>query len=132
MIRVLIADDESEVRATLKALLSLESEIAVVAEVGRGDDVASAAARADADVVLLDIEMPGGGGMRALADLQKELPDCRAILLVTLAKPGLVAAAISAGAAGVIFKEAPPSEMAMTIQRVAEGGPVVDPNEAPT
>jgi two-component system response regulator DesR len=132
VIRVLIADDHSEVRSTIRALLSLEPQIEVVAEAARGDEVLAAAARNKADVVLLDFEMPGGGGMRALSDLQKESSPSRAILLVTLAKPGLVAAALSAGAAGIIFKEAPPSEMARTIQRVARGEQVVDPRLAPT
>ncbi|MFI5085863.1 MAG: response regulator, partial [Actinomycetales bacterium] len=59
MIRLVIADDQALVRGALAALLGLESDIEVVAEVGRGDEVAGAVARTNADVAMLDVEMPG-------------------------------------------------------------------------
>ena len=74
MIRVLLADDQSLVRGALAALLSLEPDIEVVAEVGRGDEVVAAARRTAPEVALLDVEMPGLDGIAAAAALRAELP----------------------------------------------------------
>jgi len=65
MIRVLLAEDQAMVRGALAALLSRETDIEVVAEVARGDTVVEAALASRPDVALLDIEMPGGGGLEA-------------------------------------------------------------------
>ena len=65
MIRVLIAEDQTLVRGALRALLELEDDLEVVAEVGRGDEVVAAAREHRPDVALLDIEMPGGDGIEA-------------------------------------------------------------------
>ena len=75
-IRVLLADDQALVRGALAALLALESDLEVVAEVGRGDEVVRGPARAGADVCLLDIEMPGLDGIAAAAAVRDELPGC--------------------------------------------------------
>ncbi|MGO1265829.1 MAG: response regulator transcription factor, partial [Microbacterium gubbeenense] len=73
MIRILLADDQALVRGALAALLQLEPDIDVVAEVGRGDEVVAAARAADVDVCLLDIEMPGVDGIEAARLLTAEL-----------------------------------------------------------
>src|SRR5262249_21958445 len=75
-IRLLLADDQSLVRGALAALLDLEPDLEVVAEVGRGDEVVEAARRAAADVALLDVEMPGLDGVTAAAALQAAVPSC--------------------------------------------------------
>ena len=80
MIRVLVAEDQSMVRGALRALLELEEDIAVVAEVGRGDEVLAAAREHTPDVALLDIEMPGADGLEAAQQLAAELPGVRAVL----------------------------------------------------
>ena len=127
MIRLLIADDQALVRGALSALLGLESDIEVVAEVGRGDEVASAALAARADVALLDIEMPGIDGITAAAELRKTFPSCRALMVTTFGRPGYLKRAMQAGAAGFVVKDTPAPQLADAVRRVAQGLRVVDP-----
>ena len=114
------------VRGALKALISLEADIAVVAEVGRGDEVVPAALKANPDVALLDIEMPGLDGLAAARALHVALPACRAIILTTFARPGLVRRAIESGAHGYLLKDAPDYELARAIRRCAAGESVIE------
>ena len=130
MIRVLVAEDQAMVRGALKALLALEEDIAVVAEVARGDEVVPAAARSAPDVALLDIEMPGLDGIAAAAALRAELPRCRSLILTTFGRPGFLRRAMEAGAAGFLLKDAPPEQLALAIRRTAAGERVVDPGLA--
>ena len=89
MIRVLIAEDQGMVRGALASLLSLEHDIEVVAQVGRGDQVVPTALEARPDVALLDIEMPGATGLDASADLSSRLPECRVLILTTFWPSGV-------------------------------------------
>jgi two-component system response regulator DesR len=130
VIRVLVAEDQAMVRGALKALLALEADISVVAEVARGDEVLKAAIKAEPDVALLDIEMPGLDGIAAAAALRAELPRCRALILTTFGKPGFLRRAMESGAAGFVLKDAPPEELALAIRRTAAGERVVDPGLA--
>jgi two-component system response regulator DesR len=130
VIRVLVAEDQAMVRGALKALLALESDICVVAEVARGDEVLKAAIKAEPDVALLDIEMPGLDGISAAAALRAELPRCRSLILTTFGKPGFLRRAMESGAAGFLLKDAPPEELALAIRRTAAGERVVDPGLA--
>jgi len=77
VIRVLLAEDQAMIREALAALLSFEDDIEVVAKVGRGDEVTSAAKDTKPDVALLDIEMPGADGLTAAAALRRECPGIR-------------------------------------------------------
>ncbi|HEX5349026.1 MAG TPA: response regulator, partial [Pseudonocardiaceae bacterium] len=108
MIKVLVADDQALVRGALAAMLGLEPDIAVVAEVGSGDQVLPVARRTRPDVALLDVQMPGGDGLAAAAALRAELPTCRVLICTTFGRPGYLARAMAAGAAGFIVKDAPP------------------------
>src|SRR5439155_8670570 len=87
VIRVLLAEDQELVRGAMAALLSLEQDIEVVAEVGRGDEVLAAAVASRPDVALLDIEMPGSDGITAAAELRERLPGCRVLMLTTFGRP---------------------------------------------
>ena len=118
------------VRGALKALLSLEDDINVVADVGRGDQVVEAAISARPDVALLDIEMPGIDGLVAARALRDALPSCRSIILTTFARPGLVRRAIDSGASGYLLKDAPDHELARAIRRCAAGEAVIEPSLA--
>jgi len=88
------------VRGALKALLSLESDITVVADVGRGDQVVKAAIASRPDVALLDVEMPGIDGRVAARALRDALPSCRSLMLTTFARPRLVRRALDGGGHG--------------------------------
>ena len=106
MIRVLIADDQAMVRGALATVLDLESDIAVVAQVGSGDEVLPSAKEHAPDVALLDVQMPGKDGLTAAAELHAELPGCRIIVCTTFGRPGYLAramAAIAANRNGVVI-----------------------------
>lgn len=127
MIRLLIADDQGLVRGALAALLGLEHDIEVVAQVGRGDEVVEAARASEADVALLDIEMPGIDGIAAASLLRSEVPGCRALIVTTFGRPGYLARAMQAGASGFVVKDTPAAELADAVRRVSLGLRVVDP-----
>lgn len=127
MIRVLLAEDQAMVRGALAALLTLEGDIEIVAEVSRGDEALAAARRAMPDVALLDIEMPGLDGLAAAAQLRAELPACKVVILTTFGRPGFLRRAMEGGAVGFLVKDAPAAELAKAIRRVAGGERVIDP-----
>ncbi len=127
MIRLLLADDQNLVRSALAALLDLEDDFTVVAQVGRGDEVVEAARAEAADVALLDIEMPGLDGLAAAAALSHALPSCRALILTTFGRPGYLRRAMESGALGFVVKDAPAEQLADAVRRVARGERVVDP-----
>jgi two-component system response regulator DesR len=126
VIRVLIAEDQEMVRGALAALLSLETDIEVVAEVGRGDEVAAAVERVRPDVALLDIEMPGLDGIAAASRVRQLAPACRVLILTTFGRPGYLRRAMAAGASGFLLKDAPATELAIAIRRTVKGERVVD------
>jgi len=125
-IRVLLAEDQTLVRGALRALLDLEEDIEVVAEVGRGDEVLAAARAAGPDVALLDIEMPGQDGIEAARELAAELPAVRAVVLTTFGRPGFLRRAMEVGAAGFLVKDSPVAELARAIRAVVAGERVID------
>lgn len=130
MIRVLLADDQNLVRGALAALLSFETDLEVVAEVDRGDEVLGAARAHAADVALLDVEMPGLDGIEATRVLTGAIPSCRVLVLTTFGRPGFLRRAMEAGASGFLVKDAPAAQLADAIRRVAAGERVVDPSLA--
>jgi two-component system, NarL family, response regulator DesR len=131
-IRVLLADDQRLVRGALAALLSLEDDIEVVAEVGRGDEVVPAVRASNPDVALLDVEMPGLDGIAAAAALRDASPATKVLIVTTFGRPGYLRRAMEAGALGFVVKDAPVEELAAAVRRVAAGERVVDPALAAT
>jgi two-component system response regulator DesR len=126
-IRLLLADDQALVRGALAALLSLEPDLEVVAEVGSGDAVLAAAAAHHPDVALLDVEMPGMDGISATAALRAAQPGVRVLIVTTFGRPGYLRRAIQAGAAGFVVKDTPAAQLADAVRRVHAGLRVVDP-----
>ncbi len=129
-IRVLIAEDQALVRGALASLLALEDDIDVVAEVERGDHVLAAARTGRVDVALLDIEMPGMDGIAAAAQLARELPQTRSLIVTTFGRPGYLRRAIESGAGGFLLKDAPAAELAAAVREVHAGRRVIDPGLA--
>ncbi|WP_154792319.1 response regulator transcription factor [Occultella kanbiaonis] len=129
-IRLLLADDQSLVRGALAALLGLESDLEVVAEVGSGDEVLPAARLHRPDVALLDVEMPGMDGITATEQLRRELPQVRVLIVTTFGRPGFLSRALAAGAHGFVVKDTPAAQLADAVRRVAAGLRVVDPTLA--
>jgi two-component system response regulator DesR len=126
-LRLLVADDQALVRQALAALLSLEPDFAVVAEVGRGDEIVAAAREHRPDVALLDIEMPGIDGLEAAAALTAAVPSCKVLMLTTFGRPGYLRRAMESGALGFVVKDAPAEQLADAVRRVVAGERVVDP-----
>ena len=129
-IRLLLADDQALVRGALAALLNLEQDLSVVAEVGRGDEVLEAARTSQADVCLLDIEMPGMDGIEAADQLRQHLPQVRVLIVTTFGRPGYLRRAMDVGARGFVVKDTPARELAEAVRRVHAGLRVVDPELA--
>ncbi len=127
MIRILLAEDQSMVRGALTALLGLEHDMEVVAEVARADEIVRRALEVRPDVALLDIEMPGGDGLSAGTALGKELPECKVLILTTFGRPGYLRRAMEGGAAGFLLKDAPAAQLADAIRRCLAGERVLDP-----
>ncbi|MET9529281.1 response regulator transcription factor [Streptomyces sp. NPDC006649] len=126
-VRVLLAEDQGMMRGALALLLGLEEDIEVVAQVATGDAIVPAVLEANPDVALLDIELPGRSGLDAAADLRKQAPGCRVLILTTFGRPGYLRRAMEAGAAGFLVKDGPVEELAAAIRRVLAGETVIDP-----
>ena len=129
-IRLLLADDQALVRGALATLLDLEPDMAVVAEVGRGDEVVAAARDSQPDVALLDVEMPGLDGIEATRVLRAALPEVKVVIVTTFGRPGFLRRALVAGANGFVVKDTPARQLADAVRRVNSGLRVVDPNLA--
>ncbi|MCY9787611.1 response regulator transcription factor [Nocardiopsis sp. EMB25] len=126
MIKIVLADDEHLVRGAIAALLGLEEDLDVIAEVGRGDQVADAVRAHGADVAVLDIEMPGATGLEVAARLKEEAPGCGVVILTSFGRPGYLRRALSSGARGFLAKDAPVDQLAGAIRRVHDGGRYID------
>jgi two-component system, NarL family, response regulator DesR len=127
VIRVLIAEDMHMIRGALVALLSDESDIDVVAELSRGDEVLAEAERARPDVALLDIDMPGLDGLSVAALLHEQVPQCQILIVTGLSQPGHLLRALRAHVRGFLIKDAPADRLADAVRRIALGQRVIDP-----
>jgi two-component system, NarL family, response regulator DesR len=130
VIRVLVAEDMRILRDTLVAVLSLESDIEVIAQVSTGERIVAAAVEHRPDVAVLDIAMPGMDGLTAAGLLHERLPGCRVLILTVLGKPGNLRRALAAHVAGFLVKDAPADELIAAVRRVAAGERVIDPKLA--
>jgi two-component system response regulator DesR len=128
VIRVLIAEDMHLIRGALVALLSLEEDMEVVAELERGDEIVATAERVRPHVAVVDIDLPGMDGLTAAEQLHAVLPECRTLVLTGLSQPGNLLRALKAHVRGFIVKDAPAASLADGIRRVAAGLRVIDPD----
>jgi two-component system response regulator DesR len=123
---VVLAEDMHMVRGALIALLALEPDIEVVADVSSGADIVPTVVRHRPDVAVIDIDLPVVDGLTAAATLQDAAPATRTLILTSLGRPGTLRRALAAKVGGYILKDAPPGELADAIRAVARGERVVD------
>src|ERR1700733_8715981 len=129
-LRIMIAEDQTMVRQALVALLELEPDIHVVAEAAGGEEALAMARKHQPDVAVLDIEMPSPGGIEVARTLTASGFPGKIVIVTTFGRPGYLRAAMAAGAAGFLLKDAPAAQLAEAIRRVAKGERVVDPPRA--
>lgn len=121
MIRVLLAEDMHLIRGALVALLSLQDDIEVVAELADGSLIVPTALELKPDVAVLDIDLPGVDGVTAAAELAEKLPSCRTLILTALGNPANLRRALGSSVRGFMLKDAPAAALAAAIRRVARG-----------
>lgn len=121
VIRVLIADDHPLLRKGLREAVEAQRDMQVCGEAARADDVLPLAARG-CDVLVLDLMMPGRGGLDVLADLKAQHPHLPVIILTAASPEQFAQRALRAGAAGFLTKESAPTELVTAIRKVSEGG----------
>ncbi|MFI6477725.1 DNA-binding response regulator [Nonomuraea sp. NPDC050663] len=127
MIKVLLAEDMHMIRAALTALLRLENDIHVIAEVTRGDEIVPRALETEPDVAIVDIDLPVVDGITAAAELRVRRPQTRILVLTAMGQPGQVRRALSHGIEAFLVKDAPGDRLADAIRRTAAGLRVLDP-----
>jgi DNA-binding NarL/FixJ family response regulator len=126
-IRVLVADDQSMVRAGFRMLLSGDDDIEVVAEAGNGAEAVEKAARFDPTVVLMDIRMPELDGLEATRRILAADDSARVLILTTFDLDEYVYEALRAGASGFVLKDDPPEQLIAAIRTVAGGEALLSP-----
>ncbi|GGG20922.1 DNA-binding response regulator [Rhodococcoides trifolii] len=129
-IRIALIDDERLIRESLRALLSLQPDITVIAEYDSGAALLDALPTLDADVLLLDIAMPGMDGLSTAAALRTAGSQRPIVMLTSQGKPGYLRRALDAGAQGFATKDTPGTTLASVIRTVHGGGRYVDPQIA--
>ncbi|GAA1016558.1 hypothetical protein Aple_019320 [Acrocarpospora pleiomorpha] len=119
--RILVAEDVADLRDTLVALLELEDDLEVVAELASGGHIVPVALRLRPDVAVIDIDLPDVDGLTAAAELHQRLPACRTLILTGLTRPGDLHRALAAGASGFLTKDGPADGLIDAIRRIARG-----------
>jgi DNA-binding NarL/FixJ family response regulator len=127
MIRVLIADDHALVRDGVKALLTTASDLEVVAEAGDGAEAVERARASHPDVILLDIAMPGLGGLEAVPLIQRAVPGAKILILTQYEHADYVRRFVRLGVSGYVLKKAAGAELISAIRAAHRGGLVLDP-----
>ncbi|MFE5283939.1 DNA-binding response regulator [Nocardia sp. NPDC056611] len=130
MIRVLIAEDMRLLRETLVASLELEDDLEVAAVLEEGGAIVSTVAAERIDLAILDIDLPGKDGLTAAAEIRRDHPDCKVLVLTSLASPGHVKRAIDIGVSGFVLKDSSRKDLLNAVRTVAAGGSVLDPSLA--
>ncbi|HEY3263535.1 MAG TPA: EAL domain-containing protein [Actinomycetota bacterium] len=120
-IRVLIADDEAEIRAALAELIGAEEGVSIVGTAGNADEAAQLASSTVPDVALVDVKMPSGGGVRAAREILRLSPRTRVLALSAYEDRETVLAMLGAGAVGYLVKGTPPEDIVHAIARAARG-----------
>ena len=127
MISILLAEDTAILRDTLVAVLDLEDDMKVVAQVAHGDQILPAARRWQPEVAILDIDLPGQDGLTAAGQLAADLPQCGVLILTAHAQPANLRTALAANVAGFLAKDTPAADLIRAVRDIAGGARVIDP-----
>ncbi|MBW5484977.1 response regulator [Streptomyces bambusae] len=130
MICILIADDEPMVRAGVRAVLSTDPAVDVVAEAGDGREAVELVLRHRPHVAVLDIRMPRLGGIEALAEIRRTAPGTGVVMLTTFGEDDYILRALGGGAAGFLVKSGEPEELIAGVHAVADGAAYLSPKVA--
>jgi len=125
VIRILIADDHAIVREGLKQIVAETSDMVVAGEAANGQQVLEQVRKDDWDLVLLDIAMPGRGGLDILKQLRHERPELPVLMLSMYPEEQYAVRALKAGASGYLTKESASEELIAAIRKVSQGGKYV-------
>ena len=129
-IRVLLVEDQTLMRQGLKTILNLEPGLQVVGEAADGEAGIRQALDLRPDVILMDVQMPGMGGIEAISAICAVWPEARIIILTTFGRDEYVFQGIRAGAVGYLLKDAPADDLVQTIRRVHAGEVFIQPEIA--
>lgn len=130
MIRVLIADDEPMIRAGVRAVLTTDPDIEVVAEAADGHDAVELVRRHRPTVAVLDIRMPGINGIDAAAEIRNTVPATSIVMLTTFGEDDYILQALGGGAVGFLIKSGGPEELIAGVRAAAEGAAYLSPRVA--
>jgi len=125
-LRIVLADDHVTVRQGLKLLIEAEPDMVVVAEAGDGETAVQQSQAAGADVVVMDISMPGMNGLAAARALLDARPDARIVTLTRHVDQAYLQELLRAGVSGYVLKRSAPAELLQAIRAVAQGGQYID------
>jgi DNA-binding NarL/FixJ family response regulator len=126
-VRLLVVDDHPVVRQGLRTFLETRPDFEVVGEAGDGETAVAEATRLRPDVILMDLVMPGVGGLEAIGRIRAAEPGARILVLTSFASVDQVLPALRAGAAGYLLKDASPAEVEAAIRAVHRGEGLLDP-----
>lgn len=127
---VLIVDDHPVVRSGIRGMLEGQPDFEVVGEAVNGEEAVDLTGRLNPAVVLMDLRMPGTGGVAATARIRKDYPETRVLVLTTSDSGADILRAVEAGATGYVLKDAPREELYGAIRAAAEGKPLLTPDVA--
>ncbi|WP_240773411.1 response regulator transcription factor [Pontibacter sp. SGAir0037] len=128
LVKVILSDDHKIIRDGIRAMLKEEKTIAIVGEAASGDELISLLSRTVADVVLLDINMPGRSGFEVAADLRTQFPEVKILFLSMLDNERYAFKAIESGATGYLVKDAGKDELTSALHLVAKGITYISPS----
>lgn len=130
MIRVLLADDHTLFRSGVRRVLDAEADLEVVGETGRGQEILGLVKDTRADVVLLDVSMPGRGGLETLEELKDRNGGLKVLMLTVHPENHFAIRCLKGGADGYMTKDAEPEELVRAIRKVADGRKYITPELA--